>query len=279
MDWAKHAWRLGAVSVCMTIASATAFAQGDTGFLRGQGHFDAAISYTRESFNEFWVGNDKVHDPAVGRVTRQTYALYGAYGATNDIDLEFNVPYVIATSSADQPREQDFQDLTLVFKWRALSWRDGTATWSLLPAPGIKIPLNNYEDNAVTAIGDGQTDYRLHVIGQLQFDFGFYAAVETGYDIRAGLPANQVPFNATIGYTFAERVTISPFLTNVAQDGGTDIGQGPFPGNEEEYTRVGVTAYVRINENIGVSGMYRWTLDGKNTGDIEGWSLGMVFHF
>jgi hypothetical protein len=279
MDLAKYVRRSSAVLLCVAFASASAFAQGDTGFLRGQGHFDAAISYTREHFDEFWVGNSKVSDPSVGRITRQTYALYGAYGATNDIDIEFNIPYIIATSNADQPREQDFQDLTIVAKWRALSWRDGTATWSLLPAPGIKIPMNNYEDNTPTALGDGQTDYRLHVIGHLQFDFGFYVSVETGYDIRAGLPANQIPFNATVGYTFGDLVTVSPFLSNVAQDGGTNIGQGPFPGNEEEYTRIGVSAYVRATDQIGVTGMYKWTLDGKNTGDTEGFSIGVVYRF
>jgi hypothetical protein len=189
------------------------------------------------------------------------------------------VPYIIATSNADQPREQDFQDLTLVGKWRALSWRDGTANWSLLPAPGIKIPLNNYEDNAVTAIGDGQTDYRLRVIGHLQFDFGLYVSVESGYDIRAGRPHNEIPFNATVGYTIADRVTVSPFLSNVASQGGTDIGNGPFPGNQEEFTRVGVTAYVRVTDNFGVNGMYRWTIDGKNTGDTEGFSIGAVLKF
>lgn len=279
MDLVKHARQAAAIMLCTVITSAAAFAQGDTGFLRGQGKFDAAFSYSHEFFDKFWVGNDKVSDPSVGRVTRTTYSLYGAFGVQDDIDAAFNVPYEIVTSNQDQPREDDFQDLTVSVKWRALSWRDGSATWSLLLAPGAKVPLSNYEDNAVTALGDGQTDYRGRVIGQLQFDNGLYFAVESGFDKRAGRPEDEIPLNAQFGYTFAEKVTISPFLSTVFSQGGTDIGQGPFPGNQEEFLRLGVLAYVRFTENFGLNGMYRQTINGMNTGETTTYSIGAVLKF
>src|SRR6185295_11849402 len=107
----------------------------------------------------------------------------------------------------------------------------------------IKIPLSHYESDALTAIGDGQIDYRARAIAQYRFDNGMFVAVESGFDYRTEGPPNEIPFNAMVGATFFGRVTVTPFYTLVHSRGNKDIGQTDFPSVREEATRWGVSAY------------------------------------
>ncbi len=262
-------------------------AQGDTGFLRGEGRVDAALSHTLDYYDEFWVGDTKVDGDAagVGEVERATYSLYAAYGMSDDLDLVLNANYVTAEADGPGagsgfPDEDDLQDLYLGAKWRAAQTAAGEGEFSFLFAPSVKLPMTDYEDNAVTAIGDGQVDLRFRGIVHYQYR-GFWGALESGYDRRNGAPDDEVPINVTLGATVLERVTIMPFFSMINSLGGEDIsdvgspGVG-FPDTQEEYERWGVSAYARITPNIGLTGMWRTTSDGMNTGDADAFSVGLV---
>ncbi|MCY2960801.1 MAG: hypothetical protein NTY35_11595 [Planctomycetota bacterium] len=264
------------------ICASAAFAQGDNGFLRGTGHSDIVLTFNRDSYDEFWVGNDKVSDPAVGKVTRDSYALYAAYGLRDDMDLVFSGSYVKAESdgNAGFEDESDLQDAYLGAKWRFWTNIQDKHGFALLFAPSVKLPMTDYEDNAVTAIGDGQVDLRGRLIAHYQMANGFYAALESGYDVRNGAPKDEVPLNLSVGATFG-MVTLTPFYSRVFSQGGPDIGAPgfTFPSVQEEYSRVGLGAYVRIGDGFGLTGMWRTTIDGLNTGDVESFSLGLVVRF
>jgi len=75
------------------------------------------------------------------------------------------------------------------------------------------------------------------------------------------------------------RLTLTGSYSYVNSLHGYDVGQGPFPGLEEDYHRVGGGFYYRIHERFGLTGSAWTTLDGKNTGDVDGFSLGVVFRF
>jgi len=49
-----------------------------------------------------------------------------------------------------------------------------------------------------------------------------------------------------------------------------------FPSNEENIERAGVSLYWRVAERFGLTGTWRTTLDGRNTGDVDACSLGIV---
>ena len=253
-------------------------AQGDNGFLRGKGHYDVAYSYTLDYYDEFWVGDTSVSDPAVGEVERETYSLYGAYGLSEDIDLVLNANYVSAETDGTAPfdDQDDLQDLYLGAKWRA--WSSSRGSFSALLAPSIKVPMTDYEDNDVTAIGDGQVDLRFRGILHYQWK-ALFGAFETGYDRRNGAPEDEVPLNLTLGGTILERVTVTPFYSLVRSKGGPDIGEPGFAFREvqEEYDRFGVGAYARITHGLGLSAMWRTTTDGKNTGEADTISVGLVY--
>lgn len=270
------------LSLAFVLASLAtlASAQGDTGFVRGAGRADLALSYSLDHYDEFWVGNDKVADPGVGEIERMTYSLYGAYGLTDDIDLVLNAAYVEASSdgAAGFSDEGDLQDLVLGAKWRAWQAGAGPGRLSFFLTPAVKLPMTDYEDNAVTAIGDGQVDLRFR--GVFHYQVGAYwASLETGYDRRNGAPDDEIPVHLTLGGNVGP-VTIMPFYSLVTSRGGIDIDEVPalggFPATEEEYERFGLRAFARINETFGLTAGYLTTSDGKNTGDVDAFTFGLV---
>ncbi|HET6201381.1 MAG TPA: transporter [Planctomycetota bacterium] len=269
------------VAPLAALFAGSALAQGETGFLRGAGHLDTVLSFSKDAYNKFWLGTDKVHDPGVGRVTRSTYNLYAAYGLTDDVDLSLNAPWVVSnvTGAGEFDRESDFQDLGLQAKWKVGSARLGPGEASFLVAPGLKIPLGDYESDNVSAIGDGQTDYRGRVIAHYGLDSGAFVSLETGYDRRAGLPKDETPWNVTLGTTVLNQVTLTTFYSAVRSYGGPNIGGGPFPETQEEFDRVGIGSYVRLTDRFGIAGYWRTTVDGRNTGDVDGFAVGLVVKY
>ncbi len=280
--------RLGSNSrVAFTLAAAVAaisgraVAQGDNGFLRGTGRTDVAITYAMDSYDHFWVGDNKVKDPGVGEVTRESLNLYVAHGLREDLDLVGSFALVEAENdgTANFRDERQLQDMSLGVKWRVFEQRLGPGAFSFLAAPSVKIPMSHYQANAVTALGDGQIDYRARAIAQYRFDFGVFLALEGGFDYRTEQPGNEVPLNLTLGVPVTQYVTVMPFYSTVTSDGDIDIGQGDFPAVQEESDRAGVSLYARLNDTVGVTLGWKTTLDGKNTGDVDGYWAGVVLRF
>ena len=273
------------VLVVAALAS-RAEAQGDNGFLRGTGKTDVALTYSMDTYREFWVGQHKVEDPKVGRITRQSLNLWGAYGIDPRTDVVVSASYVEASSDGNpllpgpsNDTEKQLQDATIGLKYRLNEWQIGPGGLSLSFAPAVKIPMTHYENDALTAIGDGQIDYRGRIIAHYRFDNGAFASVETGFDYRTERPANEMPLNVTIGATFFDHVTIAPFYTWTNSFHGIDIGQGDFPATEEDVERVGVSVFLRLDQTFGLTGGWKTTIDGKNTGDLDGWWAGIVLSF
>jgi hypothetical protein len=267
------------------VATTRAQAQGDNGFLRGTGRTDVALSYSYDTYREFWSGTTRTEDATVGRITREAANVWLAYGMDAKTDLVLAASYLdvesdgIATlSNRDQ---KELQDATVGFKYRMNEWHFGPGGMTLSFAPAAKIPLAHYEANAITAIGDGQIDYRFRGILQYQLESGYWLAVESGYDYRTESPPNEIPVNVTLGIPITDFVMVTPFYSLVKSYGNKDIGsvatQTDFPGVQEEYRRWGISAYVRLNEKIGFTVGYRDTLDGRNTGDVTSYWVGVVY--
>jgi Putative MetA-pathway of phenol degradation len=208
--------------------------------------------------------------------------LWAAYGLDDKTDLVVNAAYVTASSDGipvpgANDRQADLQDASVGFKYKLNEWQLGPGGLALAFAPAVKIPMSHYENDAITAIGDGQIDYRFRGILQYTLNNGIWLAVESGYDYRTESTPNELPFNATLGVTLFNRFTIMPFYSYVKSYGNDDIGQVPFPATAEEFSRWGISAYVRVTEQFGVTAGFKDTIDGKNTGDATGFWLGVVF--
>ncbi len=267
------------VTAAVVVASTSARAQGDNGFLRGAARTDVVLSYAFDQYDEYWIGNHKVKDPGVGEVTRESLHIYVAHGLRDDLDLVGTLAYVDAENDGSSrfSDQRHLQDLTLGVKWRFVDQRVGPGDFSLLAAPSVKIPVSHYEANSFTAIGDGQLDYRGRLIAQYRLDCGLWAAVESGFDYRTEHPGNELPFHCTLGVPITQYVTVMPYYSSVASEGDLDINQTDFPSVDEQFRRCGVALRVHLNESLDLTLGVKETLDGKNTGDVRGYWFGLVF--
>lgn len=246
------------------------------GFMPERGHGDLAVSYTSETYDEFWVGTTKVSDPGVGKVDLKSTSLWAQWGFTDNLAVVAALPYIDASSNGLGGFEDSgLQDLAVLLKYRFFS----SGPNHLVAGFGVRTAVTNYEANLPVDLGDDTTDFLFRLVYQYQTDH-FYFSQQVGYDVRNKDAPDDYPFFTEVGYT-AGRVTYSAYYSRLIADGGTDIGDPgfTFPSNQEEYSKAGVKLYARLTDRFGLSALYFDTLDGRNTGDSHGFSGGVVFRF
>ena len=256
-----------------------AVAQDLNGFFPARGQGDFALSYTTESYDEFWVGTMKVSDPGVGETTTKSFALWLRYGLTDRLAVVANVPYVEATSDGLGGFEDSgLQDLSAVLTFKALE--GGSASRQrLVVGVGGRTELSDYQANSPVSIGDGTTDVLFRAVYQFEHR-GFYFSQQIGYDLRGGDAPNGIPLYTEVGNTWG-RFTLNGFYLRYIARGGTDIGDPgfTFPSNQDETERIGAKAFARVSDSFGVFVAGFTTLDGRNSGDATGFSLGTTYRF
>jgi len=196
--------------------------------------------------------------------------------AADDLALVGNVAHVNAESDGLGGFEDSgLQDLSVLLKYRFLS----SGPHSLLAAGGVRTPLSDYEANLPVDLGDGTTD----VLARLVYLFNsgaFYFSQQVGYDFRGDDAPDGVPLYTELGFTTGSLTWIGFYSQLTARD-GTDIGDPgfTFPSNKDEYSRVGAKIYARLGDRWGFSVLGFTTLDGRNSGDTQGFSLGTNVRF
>lgn len=252
------------------------------GFLRERGEGDVALSYIGESYDHFWVGESKVDEPALGEVSTQTFSVWTAYGMLPRLAVFANLPHVdVHGDGAADFSDSGFQDVSVVAAYEAAAWdwAPGGTRSELVVGGGIRTPLSDYEANAPVSLGDGTTDVLLRVVHLLSRG-SFYWSQQLGYDARGGEAPDGWPLFTELGWNRG-RATLSLYYSSLIVSGGTDIGEPgfTFPGNREEFQRVGGKAYFQANDRYGVTVGGFATVDGRNTGDSSGVWAGVVAHF
>lgn len=250
------------------------------GFMPEAGHGDVALSFTTEGYDEFWVGDVKVSDPGIGEVEITSISVWAQYGITDRFAVVANLPYVDADSDGLGGFEDSgLQDVAALAKFRFAQIDKGNARHSFIAAAGGRTPVSDYEANLPVDLGDGTTDFLARFVYQLEAG-GFYFSQQVGFDLRGDEAPDGFPLLTEVGYSFS-RATVNAFYYDYQADGGTDIGDPgfTFPSNKDETTRIGAKVYARLADAFGLSASYFTTLDGRNSGDASGFSLGGVFRF
>ncbi len=272
---AGRRWAGAAFLAVLPALDGSATAADLNGFLREKGKGDVALSYTAERYDEFWAGDDKVSDPGVGEVDTRTVSLWLAYGVTDRLTLVAQLPYVNAEGDGTGGfEESDLQDATTLAIYRMASF-GGSARSTFVGAFGLRTIASNYQANSPVDVGDGTADWLFRVIYQLTWR-RMYVSQQIGFDLRSGDAPDGFPLYTEVGATWGP-VTYNLFYSRLSAEDGTDIMDPgfTFPSNEEEYQRIGGKVFGRINDHFGVSGAYFTTLDGRNTGDASGVSIGV----
>ncbi len=270
--------RLGCVLALALPAAAGAL--DINGFMPARGTGAMAMSATWEGYDEFWVGTTKVSDPGVGEVEAQSLTLWMTWGLGDRLALVVNLPFVdVDSDGLGGFGDSGVQDLTVLGKFQLAAIESGGGLHRLVGAAGVRTPASDYEGNLPVDLGDDTTDTLLRLV--YQYERGaFYFSQQVGYDLRGGDAPDGFPLATEIGYT-AGRVTYTGILSAYSADGGTDIGDPgfTFPSNQDEYVRVGAKVYGRFNERLGGTLGAFTTLDGRNSGDLTGAIVGLVWSF
>ena len=264
-----------------TLCPLPAAAADINGFMPAAGQATFALSYTIEGYDEFWAGETLTSAPPVGEVETTSLTAWFRYGVSDSFAFSLNLPYVDTEGDGFAGFEDSgISDLTALGHLRLAEFGSGAARHSLTGAGGMRFEVGGYEGDAPVSLGDASNDVLLRLVYQVEGN-GFYFSQQVGYDWRSDDVPNGAPLHSELGYTFGERTTVNLFYTRYFADGGSDIGDPgfTFPGNEEEFERVGAKGYFRLAGGFGLTAAGYTTLDGRNTGDASGFSLGGVFDF
>ncbi|MBN8821725.1 MULTISPECIES: hypothetical protein [unclassified Spirosoma] len=271
------------------------------GFMQGHRKASLAIIGSQESYSTYFINKTETKNPNLGTVTTQALTAVGTYGLGYDLDLIVAAPYIRTEASAGYfPKQEGFQDASATLRWEAYDYKLGKKLrLSWLFAVGYSMPIQNYVNDAMVAIGRGSKNWdgrtMLHLKGKSFFITGQY-----GY-IRRG----QVTLDHVVNYydpsqlnpNSGSKVNV-PDVTEIIVRGGyvntwlnldvwgqqqtpytkgTDIGPGiPFPTNAVGFTRLGATAYLRLAKQFGLTAGYNTIIDGRNVGKSSQINAGLV---
>ena len=260
------------------------------GFMRGQRKASLAIIGSQETYETYYINTTETRNPNLGTVTTQALTAIGTYGLGYDLDLIVAAPYIRTEASAGYtPKQEGFQDLSAALRWEAYDYKIGKTRLSWLFAVGYSMPLQNYVNDALVAIGrgsrnlDGRT--MLHYKAGPFFLTGQYGYIRRGqvaldhvvntYDPSQLNPNSGMKVNVPDVTELIVRtgVKTKPFYIDAwfqqqtPYTLGTDIGPGvPFPTNAVGFTRMGANVYLRLVGKLGLTVGYGTTLNGRNIG-------------
>ena len=272
---------LGCLAFCaLTGVAASAGAQDLDGFSPEPGHGDVAFSLNFDSYDRFWVGNQKVFEPALGTVDTFSASLWWRHGLSERFTIVATVPYVdVDGDGTANLSDSGAQDLSAFLQYRAWSAELGSARHSIAFAAGFRTPVGSYEADLPISLGDDTTDALVRAIWLVQLG-RWYVSTQTGWDVRGDDAPDGLPLALTAGRSFG-RVTPSVTWYRYWADGGTDIGDPgfTFPSNKDEFERLGAKVYARLTSSFGISVGGFTTLDGRNSGDTDGYAAGIVWSY
>lgn len=270
------------------------------GFFSSKNSLSLTASYTYSTYDEFYVGTEKVSPvPAHNSIDQNIYGLYAKYGLSDNLTLIGNLPYISTKGNGmpdpinSETKESGFQDVSIFAKYRPYSFEMTKSNINLVTALGVNIPTG-YEPNGVLSIGSGAFSTDIHLGAHLNTDLGFFSTFIAGYSFR-GNAKNTFNTNGggdfnvpnafiaagKIGYAGSD-FYLEGWIDYQSSSDGIDIMGPGFAGNLPEtrvdYTRLGATAYVPLSSLLGLSAGYGTVVDGRNVGDSNFFNAGITFN-
>lgn len=242
------------------------------------GEWNLALSLTSESYDEFWVGSQRVSEPALGEVETTSASLWARYGITDRLAVAVSVPWVDVEGDGFAGLEDSgFQDLEASVQYRLLEVDKGDWNHRISLGASLRTPIGSYEGNAPISLGDDTTDGILG-IGWAGGTGPWLVSSHVAYALRGDDAPDTSNLRLEVGRSFGPRVWTALGFGLQRASSGTDIGEPgfTFPSNREEHDRIDAELYFAITPQVGLSARAWETLSGRNTGDSTGLSLGLV---
>ena len=259
------------------------------------------LSFSQDSWSEYWEGALKRDNGNFGTVRRQTVMPMAAYGITDRINVLAALPWVRTSATAGQMAGLNgFQDWGVWLKADVLRSGD----FSLLGVAGVTGPASNYlPDYMPLHLGLGAYEGTFRAIARYQTEKGLYAWAQAGYHLRSNTTIERTYYYTTQGY-YSDKVDMPDALTfgvvvgnwfmeqalrveasfdGLHTNGGHDIRRQdmPFPSNKMIFSRVGglMQYFLPPGQKWGLTASGGYVLGGRNVGQSAVWSAGVLYRF
>jgi hypothetical protein len=202
--------------------------------------------------------------------------LFGAYGITDNFDVNISVPYIVSDDNAD------FQDISIYLKYRLFQFQGDTGRLEIGAAAGFSTNLTNYALGGLNDIGQQATILEARAMFHYQWNSGWFATVQSGYSFKLEPTPNSFPLTVKAGKATAK------WYYDVYYDfqhsfGGIDYRATPRPQDFRafgvDFQKVGGTVYRTLSDSFGIYASLSYVLDGRNIFLGPGYGLGLVYNF
>ena len=237
------------------------------GYMRGKGNSDLALTYSYESYNRYFFGEEEQQIEN----SLQSLSLYFTHGFQDSLDLVVSIPFVRTDSL-----NSSLQDAILAVKFRnrRINYADGSAL-SVITSAGVSFPLAAYPIDTERPIGVRAVTFMGRLMAQYEFKNGVFLNLQTGYDFRiAPAPLSSIPVILRMGYagSIYFDVWLDYYQTfNARADTQITGGEG------STWLRTGGTIYYPISPKFGAFVGIAHFLAGRNIGLATRGNVGVVF--
>ena len=290
------------LSIMAMAITSTANAQGLLdGFAPKKNELSVTASYTNSTFDEFYVGTDKVDVPVHEEISQDIISLYAKYGITDRLSVVLSVPYISADNDsglADPVNGENsisgVQDISVALKYTTASFDLKGNNLDFITGLTANIPTNDYEPNGILSLGSGALAIDVTTGLHYKAKSGFFSTVLASYSFRGDADNNLLPeggdfgvpnaflLNSKVGYA-SDFIYVEAWASLQNSEEGRDISDadfgGRFPETNVDYTKVGITLYKNIIPQIGLSLGYGKVIDGRNVGQSTTYSAGLTYCF
>jgi hypothetical protein len=270
------------------------------GIMMDKKYFCVGAAYGKNIWKNYWEGTLKRDNLNLGIVSSSSVTIMSNYGITSKLNAIFVIPYIKTNASAGQLKgQQGIQDLSTFVKWVAYEKKNKKATLKGIVIAGVSTPLTNYTPDLMplsigmkskTANIRGMVDYQNNnwfgtlsgtysYRGNVKLDRNTYYTTRLYYTDIVEMP-NASNINVRVGYRDATWI-IEAIANRWITNGGFDITRNnmPFVSNKMNATTLGL--HVRYNtkflKNLLFVGDAITTIDGRNTGQTSGYSVGAFY--
>jgi hypothetical protein len=277
----------------------------EDGLALGARELRTGLSYSYESWDEYWEGARKRSNGNIGTVSTRTASWNAGYGLTDRLDVFAIVPYVWTHASQGVLHDMEgFQDLTLAGKIQLL--HKPIATTGSLRAYAVlagAVPLTDYTpDFMPLSIGSASRRISERLTAHFEATRGWFVTGSTAYTWRdnvrldrssyftqdrlfltneVDLP-NVLDYALTAGYSRGSLMVTLSWSEQQTRGGGDIRRQDmPFVSNRMDFSRVsaaleyGLPALPDLRLQLG----YAYTPDGRNVGRATTATMGMSYRF
>ncbi|NNK54731.1 MAG: hypothetical protein HKO97_09230 [Flavobacteriaceae bacterium] len=262
------------ITIVILLCAIATYGQGRIdGFYKGKNNGAVVLGLGFEDGKKYFAGGSGKLD-----LTRSvSYGnIFGAYGLTEDLDVNISIPYIVSDDNAD------FQDISVYLKYRLFQIQGEKGNFEISVAGGFSTNLTDYDLGGLNDIGQQATILDGKGLIHYKWNSGWFATAQSGFSFKVDPTPNSMPLTVKAGKATAK------WYYDVYYDfqhsfGGIDYLGTPRPQDFREFgvdfQKTGGTVYHSLSDTFGIYASLSYVFDGRNIFKGPGYGAGLVYNF